>query len=259
MRKILESSEFKKIKHHRTLFFSSNGICLGKNNDTPFISFEHGLSYFNIQSVIEDDNTLIVQGILSPDAPFHIISSKDCLRNVPPTDQNILLRAIHLVELDSRTNHCTICSGILRFVRDAAEKKCSLCTKSFFPSLAPAVMVLIQREKDILLARSPHFTPGMYIAIAGFIDIGESAEAAAIREVREEVGLKICNLKYFCTQSWPFPSSFMIAFTTEYDGGEICMDPLEIEDARWFAKDKLPDLPPMPSIARTLIESVLSS
>jgi NAD+ diphosphatase len=137
------------------------------------------------------------------------------------------------------------------------EKKCKACDLSFLPNLSPAIMVLLKRENEILLARSPHFRQGMYSALAGFIDLGETAECAVHREVQEEVGLKVKSLQYFGSQSWPFPNSFMIAFTAEYLSGEIIMEPNEIEDAKWFNIHNIPDLPSMPSISRRLIDSVL--
>ena len=118
-------------------------------------------------------------------------------------------------------------------------------------------LVTNAKENKILLARSPHFRKGMYSALAGFVDIGETAECAAHREVQEEVGLKIKSLKYFGSQSWPFPSSFMIAFTAEYLSGEIIIDPNEIEDAKWFDAHNITNLPDMPSISRRLIDSIL--
>ena len=118
-------------------------------------------------------------------------------------------------------------------------------------------MVLIKRDDRILLARSPHFRPGMYSAIAGFVEIGESAETAVHREVMEEVGINIRDLTYFGSQSWPFPASFMIAFTAHYAGGEILIDRSEIEDAKWFSVHDLPDLPLPPTIVRSLIDSLL--
>ena len=112
-------------------------------------------------------------------------------------------------------------------------------------------------DKFTLSNIEKHFRKGVYSALAGFVDIGETAEYAAHREVQEEVGLKIKSLKYFGSQSWPFPSSFMIAFTADHLDGEIIMEPNEIEDAQWFGLNQLPDLPPMPSISRQLINSVL--
>lgn len=119
-------------------------------------------------------------------------------------------------------------------------------------------MVLIQKEDKILLARSPHFQPGFYSAIAGFIDLGETAEHAAHREVKEELGIEITDLEYFSTQTWPFPDSFMIAFKAKYLDGELKLDENEIEDAGWFGAQDLPMLPPSSSIARQLIESVVN-
>ena len=119
-------------------------------------------------------------------------------------------------------------------------------------------MCLVRRGKsELLLARSPRFAAGMYSALAGFVEPGETLEQCVDREVQEEVGLRVQNLRYFASQPWPFPHSLMIAFFAEHAGGEIVIDQKEIEDARWFDISGLPQLPAKISIARRLIDAAL--
>ena len=119
-------------------------------------------------------------------------------------------------------------------------------------------MVMIQRGEEFLLARSPHFIPGMYSALAGFSEPGETLEETLHREVYEEVGIKVKNIRYFASQPWPFPHSLMIAFHADYESGEITIDPNEIEDAQWCHVNKLPKrLPSEISISRKLINATL--
>jgi NAD+ diphosphatase len=105
----------------------------------------------------------------------------------------------------------------------------------------------------LLLARSPHFLPGVYSALAGFVEPGETVEQCVHRETQEEVGVRVKNLRYVCSQSWPFPHSLMLAFTAEYDGGDIRPQPGEIEDAGWYHIDTLPTIPAQLSVAYQLI------
>ena len=136
--------------------------------------------------------------------------------------------------------------------------ECPSCRLIAYPRISPAVMVLVERGNDLLLARSPHFKPGVFSALAGFVEPGETLEQCAVREVREEVGIEITNLRYFKSQPWPFPNSLMIAYFADYAGGTITPDPSEIEAADWFSRDALPLLPDPVSIARQLIEAALS-
>jgi NAD+ diphosphatase len=119
-------------------------------------------------------------------------------------------------------------------------------------------MALVRRGEALLLARSPHFPAGMHSALAGFVEPGESLEHCLVREVREEVGIEVTNLRYFSSQPWPFPHSLMIAFNCDYAGGELKPDPAEIEAAAWFTPDNLPMLPNKISIARRLIDATLA-
>ncbi|WCR57962.1 NAD(+) diphosphatase [Wolbachia endosymbiont of Ctenocephalides felis wCfeJ] len=249
--------KFCEMTYQKALFFCKDGLLLDKSTGTPFINFGQAMKYFNAENIIKNDYLIIVQGVLLPKAPFTIANPKSCLRQVTGTEQGHLLKAIHLVSWDSQTKYCSICGGILSAIEKAIEKKCSLCHRLFFPHTYLAVMILVYCRDELLLARSPHFTPGVYSALAGFVGVGESAEEAAIREVKEEVGLDIYNLQYFGIQTWPFPASFMIAFTAECDDKKITIDYNELEDARWFSKDNLPDLPLMPSISRSLIDTFL--
>jgi NAD+ diphosphatase len=117
--------------------------------------------------------------------------------------------------------------------------------------------VLIHRGRDVLLARNRRSTTGMFSALAGFVEAGETLEETIVREVREEVGVEIADIRYFGSQSWPFPHSLMIAFTAAYAGGEVVPDGIEIEEARFFDVDALPKLPPAGlSIASRLIATV---
>ena len=159
--------------------------------------------------------------------------------------------------MDWRKNHryCGRCGTPTTMKTTEFSMACPACGLLAYPRISPAVMVLIGRGDELLLARSPHFKPGIFSALAGFVEAGETLEQCAVREVREEVGVEISNLRYFRSQPWPFPDSLMLAFFADYAGGEITPDPSEIEAAGWFSRSALPPLPDSASIARHLIEA----
>ena len=159
--------------------------------------------------------------------------------------------------MDWRKNHryCGRCATPTTMKTTEFAMACPNCGLLAYPRISPAVMVLIGRGDELLLARSPHFKPGIFSALAGFVEAGETLEQCAVREVREEVGIEISNLRYFRSQPWPFPDSLMLAFFADYAGGEITPDPSEIEAAGWFSRSALPPLPDQASIARHLIEA----
>ncbi len=166
----------------------------------------------------------------------------------------VAARAVQIVDWDRTHRFCSRCGTPLRPSLIERAKECSKCGLLHFPRLAPAIIVLVERGDQFLLARSRHFLPGMYSVLAGFVEPGESLEEAVGREVKEEVGLDIKGIRYFGSQPWPFPHSLMIGFTATYAGGEISPDDEEIEDAGWFGADGLPTIPGKISIARKLID-----
>ena len=171
----------------------------------------------------------------------------------------LLCRAKQLLTWHRSSLFCGQCGAPTRLSTLEMCKLCDGCNAMIYPSTSPAIIVLIRREEEILLARSPHFQPSMYSTLAGFVDASESCEETIVREVDEEVGLQIKNIRYFGSQAWPFPNSFMIGFQADYASGEICINPNEIEDAQWFNQHNLPLLPPPYSIARQMIEAFLAS
>ena len=125
----------------------------------------------------------------------------------------------------------------------------------YHPRISPATIVLVRRGDEILLARSPGFPKGVYSILAGFVEPGESLEKTVEREVREETGIEVANVRYFGSESWPFPNSLMVGFLADYASGELRMDPEELEDAGWYRRDALPTRPPRLSIARRMIDA----
>jgi NAD+ diphosphatase len=169
-------------------------------------------------------------------------------------------RAFQLAEWARTHRYCGVCATPTRRLPDEFCLKCPNCGHSNYPRISPAMMVLIKKGDSILLARNANFAPGRFSALAGFVEAGESVEQTVHREVYEEVGLQVHDLRYFKSQSWPFPHSLMIAFTAEYLGGEIAVDGKEIVEARWYGPgDTLPDLPPLHSVAGYLIRANLPS
>ena len=167
-------------------------------------------------------------------------------------------RALQFIDWDRTHQFCGRCATPMRHRGGERARECPACGLVAYPRIAPAVMCLIRRGREILLARSPHFAPGMYSALAGFVEPGESLEQCLAREVQEETGVRIANPRYFASQPWPFPHSLMIAFVADYAGGELRPAPDEIEDAQWFSIDALPRLPNRISIARRLIDGVMA-
>ncbi|MCK0506593.1 NAD(+) diphosphatase [Aromatoleum anaerobium] len=168
-------------------------------------------------------------------------------------------RAVQIIEWDDTHRYCGRCGSATALKQGERARVCPDCGLAGYPRLSPAVMGLVRRGRELLLARSPHFPEGMYSALAGFVEPGETLEQTLEREVREEVGVEITNLRYFGSQPWPFPHSLMIAFVADYVSGEIVPQPGEIEAADWFGIDRLPRLPHPVSIARRLIDETVAS
>ena len=137
---------------------------------------------------------------------------------------------------------------------DERAKICLKCGLINYPRISPAIIVAVVKKNQILLARSERFPTGFYSVLAGFVEPGETFEDCVKREVKEEVGLDVKNIRYFGSQPWPFPDSLMVGFTADYDGGKILIDKTEIKDAGWFTAHDLPQIPGKISIARRLID-----
>lgn len=168
-------------------------------------------------------------------------------------------RAAQVLEWDRAHRFCGVCGTPTDRQAHERGRICPACGHVAYPRISPAMMALVWRDGELLLARAPHFAPGMYSALAGFVEPGESLEECVAREVEEEVGVRVKNLRYFGSQSWPFPHSLMLAFTAEWDGGEIVPQPEEIEHAAWYPVDALPKIPPRFSIAGHLIRDTVEA
>jgi NAD+ diphosphatase len=162
-----------------------------------------------------------------------------------------------IIQWDRTHRFCGQCG---RPTVDKAEERAKLCAECglvVFPRLSPAVIVAVTHGDRILLARSPRFPEGRYSVLAGFVEPGESLEECVQREVREEVGLELADIRYFGSQPWPFPNSLMIGFTADYASGQMRIDRKEIVEADWFSADHLPRIPPKLTIARQLIDGFM--
>ncbi|MEO8858841.1 MAG: NAD(+) diphosphatase [Burkholderiaceae bacterium] len=166
-------------------------------------------------------------------------------------------RAYQIVEWSRTHRFCGACGGPTAPVAGERCVRCAACGHVAYPRISPAMMVLVKRGDSVLLAQ--HLNSRFFTALAGFLEAGESIEDAIHREVLEEVGVKVRNLQYFGNQSWPFPHSLMLAFTAEYDGGDIVPQRDEIAQAGWFGPhDPPPPVPPLGlSIAGHLIRANL--
>jgi len=193
----------------------------------------------------------------SPDATLYT----DLMRLYPEVDEPTWAaagRAIQLVEWARNHRYCGRCATPTEDCPGERARRCPSCGLLAFPRLAPAIITLVERDDGrALLARNALWPNTMYSCLAGFVEPGENVEAAVVREVQEEVGIEITDLRYFGSQPWPFPHSLMLGFQARHDCGDICCDGQEIADARWFAPDELPDLPGPISIARRLIDDWL--
>jgi len=191
-------------------------------------------------------------------------------------------RAAQVLEWDRAHRYCGVCGTPTEPQPHERSRKCPACGHTAYPRLSPAMMVLVWRtvgggpppadhaplgaastasmginRGEVLLARSPHYVPGVYSALAGFVEPGESLEECIHREVAEEVGVTVTDLRYYGSQSWPFPHSLMVAFTARWVGGEIVKQVDEIEDANWYPLDALPKIPPRFSISGHLIRDTV--
>lgn len=163
--------------------------------------------------------------------------------------------AMQAIYWASTSRHCPRCGTTTERIEGEWGKRCPKCRYEHYPHLHPAVIVLVEDGERVLLTRKPEWVLGRYSLVAGFVDNGESLETTVRREVREEVGVDVTDIRYVGSQNWPFPSQLMIGFVAAYAGGEITIDREELEDARWFPRDNLPQGPSRHSIARYILDT----
>ena len=188
---------------------------------------------------------------------FAVTGLRAWLGRVEPDFFYLAGRAKQIVEWHRDHRYCGRCGSLNEEHPTDRAKHCSECGLTTYPRLSPSIIVLVRNGEDMLLARNVAWPTGMYSTLAGFVEPGESIEQTVHREVAEEVGLRVTNLRYLGSQSWPFPNSLMLGFHADYAGGEIAYHDGEIADARWFHYGDMPNVPGGTAISRWLIDAFI--
>ena len=255
------------------VIFSRGKIVVRENN--PILPEAHFEELSFLASYYEDVHELPpLNDAAVTEAPIYVVDvgsehiespgwERVSLRQLLFTQQNIafsvLGRAWQYIHFLRTHKFCGQCGAEMERVNWEMAMQCHRCKHRTYPRVSPCIIVAIHNKEKLLLAKGVrHKEANMYSTLAGFVESGESLEEAVHREVFEEVGVKVKNLRYFNSQPWPFPHSLMVGFIAEYDGGDIVCQENEIDDAQWFDVDALPNIPPNVSIAGQLIAETLS-
>ncbi|HOD39247.1 MAG TPA: NAD(+) diphosphatase [Candidatus Wallbacteria bacterium] len=229
-------------------------IKAGLKNISPpfaahFLGREKGASYYCFQA---DDNFKITG------TEFEFRDLRSLINCLDETQFRFACLAAQVLYWDKTTKFCGECGALTRHSPSERAKICTGCARVFYPAVTPAIIVAVMNQGKMLLAHNKNFAEGVYSLIAGFVEPGESLEDCVAREVLEETGVSVSDVKYFKSQPWPFPSSMMIGFTASYKSGDIKPDGEEIIHAAWFGREELPKLPRPGSLSRNIIDIMMS-
>jgi NAD+ diphosphatase len=233
--------------------------------EAAFGGARNGADYYEVPAA---DGGRPVPGLLLPPQAslppgWRAFSLRQALAFLPSTDgppcgggeAEKLFRVYHIMQWRRESAFCGSCGTPNGEAAEVPARLCPACGRLEFPRISPAIIVLVVNDRDeVLLAHNKKFIPRVYSLIAGFSEPGENLETTAAREIREEVSVEVRDIRYAASQPWPFPNSLMIGFTARYEGGTIKPDGVEIEDARWFSREDLPELPGPGSVSRCLID-----
>lgn len=217
----------------------------------PGVDEAGGLVWGSLADVPEDAE-LVFLGILDGKAHFAPVPGEGAdgpayamprawalMTQISPPDLAIYGGARSLVDWHARHRFCARCGGATKLVKGGWQRNCDTCGADHFPRTDPVTIMLVEHEGKLLLGRQPRFPPKMYSALAGFVEPGETIEEAVAREIHEEAGVRVRDVKYIASQPWPFPSQLMIGCTSVADDPAITIDATELEDARWFTRAEL--------------------
>lgn len=217
----------------------------------PGVDEQGGLVWGSLADVPEDAE-LVFLGMLEGKAHFAPVPGEGAegpayamprawqlMTQLAPPDLAIYGGARSLVDWHARHRFCARCGSATSLVKGGWQRHCDNCGADHFPRTDPVTIMLVEHEDNLLLGRQPRFPPKMYSALAGFVEPGETIEEAVAREIHEEAGVRVRDVKYIASQPWPFPSQLMIGCTSVADDPELTIDKTELEDARWFTRDEL--------------------
>ncbi len=202
------------------------------------------------------------------DPALQAFSVMPLLAQLRAADAPLFAAAVSLARWHTRHRYCANCGHLSEIARGGWSRSCPNCSTDHFPRVDPVVIMLIEHDDSVLLGRQPHYPPNRYSALAGFVEVGETIEAAVAREVSEEAGINVVDVRYVASQPWPFPSSLMIACRAQAESIHLTIDRSELEDARWFSREEVRvsvaggrnsgfQVPPSSAVARTLLEDWL--
>lgn len=236
------------------LLVHGQSLVLDQTLQLPLINDQHP---DELLVSVEHDAQYVVRAIEPIDVPqgYQLVPLRQILSKLDQTGFERMSRALQLLEWQRNHRFCSHCgTPTVRHAQGEFAQVCPACGHSAYPRVNPCVIVAITKGETILLARAHRFSTPMFSLIAGFVEVGETLEQAVAREVKEEVGLDICNIRYVSSQPWPFPTNIMIGFTAEYADGELVLQEDEIAEAAFYPFDQLPLIPPAGSIAHSLIK-----
>lgn len=247
----------------KVFLFSDNKLLAYTDNVSILPDAEvlkHFLRHHCISDWLYDSDYDYTGARLEKDAP---VSDRFCwlpLRSVFAAEYDfasLASRAMALLNWKAKNRFCSYCGNAMKDAEDETARVCVQCARRVYPSISPAIIVQVCKGDKLLLAKHSQRNTDIYTCLAGYVEAGENLEDCVRREVFEETGIELAEVRYIASQSWPFPDQLMAGFRAEWKSGDIQIQKSEISDARWFAKDNLPEIPKPGSLAYKLITGAL--